>query len=417
MRILQCGVAYSPNVGDGLIAACMAHAVERLLPGAEFRSLDIAGREGFAEEDRRAGGPFGRATLLRLLSALPPSLRRFAVRRHLSAKLSALEPGWRRALEEADAVILGGGQILADADLNFPLKIGRLARLAAEAKGGAGLPLAIHAAGVTGGWSGEGRTLFALLADTRLAAIGLRDAGSVEHWRDQADFGPAPMLTRDTGLLTAAAFPRPRGGDRRAGPVGLGIADPALLSYHAEGGVAGAGIDFQVALAATLAAEGNDVLLFCNGAEEDANALDCVAAHPRLARLVASGRVRAAPRPLVPAALAGIVAGCGGMVAHRLHALIAAYSYGVPAVALGWDRKVASFHEQVGRGAYTLTDGAAAVEDIAATLRRAVADPVPDIERAAAADAALQDMARTLAALGLPVETAPRAGVARGTAA
>ncbi|MEL6208760.1 MAG: polysaccharide pyruvyl transferase family protein, partial [Pseudomonadota bacterium] len=139
MRILQCGVAYSPNVGDGLIASCMAYAVGRLLPGATMVSLDLAGRTGFAEDDTRSG-LLGRTGALRLLSALPGPARRAAVRLMLERRLKALEPEWSAMVAGADAAIIGGGQLFADADLNFPLKIGRLATLLSERS----LPVAIH---------------------------------------------------------------------------------------------------------------------------------------------------------------------------------------------------------------------------------------------------------------------------------
>ncbi|MEL6768371.1 MAG: polysaccharide pyruvyl transferase family protein [Pseudomonadota bacterium] len=396
MRILQCGVAYSPNVGDGLIATCMAHAVGRLVPGASMQSLDLAGRTGFAGEDRRSG-LLGRSGALRLLSALPGPARRAAVRFILGRRLNALEPEWSAMLDDADAVIIGGGQLFADADLNFPLKIGRLATLL-SAKG---LPVAVHAAGATGHWSAEGRALFGELEATRLLSVGLREAGSMGHWRDQAAFGPEPTLALDPGLLTADAIPAQPPGTEA--PVGLGIADATLLDYHAEDGVAGGGVAFQVRLVQALVKAGYPVLLFCNGAEEDALALDQVRTHPALAPLVASGQVEAAPRPLTPDALARTVARCRGIVAHRLHAIIAAYSYGLPALALGWDAKVASFQREVGREAHTLTDPDVSPADVAAAARAAIADPVPEADRAAMAARALEDMATTLRRLGLPV--------------
>ncbi|MEM9761879.1 MAG: polysaccharide pyruvyl transferase family protein [Pseudomonadota bacterium] len=395
MRILQCGVAFSPNVGDGLIASCMAYAVGRLLPGATLVSLDLAGRTGFAEDDTRSG-LLGRTGALRLLSALPGTARRTAVRFMLERRLKALEPEWSAMVAEADVAIIGGGQLFADADLNFPLKIGRLTRLLAERR----LPVAIHAAGATGHWSAEGSTLFEGLGGTTLRSVGLRDTGSIGHWEAQAAFGPEPTLTLDPGLLTGDAFPAP--GPEASAPIGLGIADATLLAYHAEGGVAGGGVDFQARLAGALAKAGYPVLLFCNGAEEDARALDQVQLHPALAPLIADGQVTAAPRPLTPEALARTVARCRGIVAHRLHAIIAAYAYGLPALALGWDAKVASFHREVGREAHTLTDPEIGPVDVAAAARAAMADPVPEAKRAAMAARALADMATTLQRLGLP---------------
>ncbi|MEM6677799.1 MAG: polysaccharide pyruvyl transferase family protein [Pseudomonadota bacterium] len=407
MRILQCGVAYSPNVGDGLIASCMAYAVGRLLPGAEMVSLDFAGRRGFASEDRRSG-LLGRTGALHLLSMMPGPARRAMVRAILGRQLHAQRSDWQAMIDEADAVIIGGGQLFADSDLNFPLKLGGLAALLATHR----LPVAIHAAGVTGGWSAEGRALFGRLDEAPLRAVGLRDAGSIKHWQDQAGFGPTAILALDPGLLAAEAIPAPpRSTDA---PIGLGIADPTLLSYHAEAGVAGGGLAFQVALAERLAEAGHRVLLFCNGAEEDARAVDRVGTHPALAHFVETGHIEVAPRPLTPHALAHTVASCRALVAHRLHAIIAAYAYGIPAVALGWDAKVASFHREVGRESFTLSDPRVDAGAVAGALGGVLDHPIAEAERAAMAARALADMAATLRCLGLP---ALDPGAAKGCAA
>ena len=36
MKLVQFGLAYSPNVGDGIIAECMAHGAKALRPGLTF---------------------------------------------------------------------------------------------------------------------------------------------------------------------------------------------------------------------------------------------------------------------------------------------------------------------------------------------------------------------------------------------
>jgi polysaccharide pyruvyl transferase WcaK-like protein len=50
------------------------------------------------------------------------------------------------------------------------------------------------------------------------------------------------------------------------------------------------------------------------------------------------------------------------MYAHRLHANIAAYSYGIPQVGFSWDTKLKSFLSQVGRGECLATVGVDPVE-------------------------------------------------------
>ncbi|RVT86913.1 polysaccharide pyruvyl transferase family protein [Rhodobacteraceae bacterium CCMM004] len=374
MKIVQFGLHYSPNVGDGIIAECLAHGLRAAAPGVEVRTVDISGRDGFGAVTVR-----NRGAVLKVLAALPRPLRLALIRRRLGALLDRVVPDWTQALDGADLAVIGGGQILSDADLNFPLKLSRVAGVLAQS----GTPAAIHAAGVSRNWSPEGAALFADLFDTDLRAVGLRDAPSRDAWIAQTGGrGPAPHLTRDPGLLAAACYgPVPEGAR-----LGLGVAAPEILGYHAERGVAGGGApDFFAALATALA-EHAPVTLFTNGAAEDRAALARLLQHPDLAAPLASGRIDRAPDPDTPADLAATIAPLRGVVAHRLHALIVAYAYGRVPFGLGWDAKVESFcrsvdldHAFAGADAGTPGDiAAAAVAALAAGIdparHRAVLD-------------------------------------------
>jgi hypothetical protein len=50
-----------------------------------------------------------------------------------------------------------------------------------------------------------------------------------------------------------------------------------------------------------------------------------------------------------PADLAVFVAGCDLIIAHRMHACIAAHSFAVPTIGLTWDEKLTSFFALAGR--------------------------------------------------------------------
>lgn len=388
MKLVIFGLGYSPNLGDGVIADCLAHAARTLVPGLQVEALDLSGRTGFG-----AVTLANRDRALRLLAALPRWLRHVLVRWKLGRMLDAAMPRWQEACRDAGAVLIGGGQLLSDADLNFPLKIARAARLARDA----GLPVAVHAAGVSRNWSPAGRALFSGLFSTDLRAVGLRDAPSIAAWTAQTGGRPpAPVLARDPGLLAAECYgPAPR----RAGWVGVCVTDPAILGYHAEGAVAGAGAGFYDGLVRALAARGRRVLLFCNGAEEDRRALAALAGP--LADLVARGQVELAPSPDRPAALAHLIGGLDGLVAHRLHACILGYAYGRPVVGLGWDRKVESFFASVGAGRFCLTDPPVTPAAAATRLIEACEAGIsaPDLARALAE--ARQAVADALAACGI----------------
>ena len=372
-RVLIFGLPFSPNLGDGIIAECLAAALRHERPDLEVAHVDISGRKAFG--DVVVGN---RAAILRVLHRLPRTVRHILVRYKLGKILDEYEPLWREKIQKADLCVIGGGQIFSDADLNFCLKIGRLARLLHETD----RPTVIHAAGVARNWSPEGKRLFARLAECDLRAVGLRDEGSIQAWRDQfGNVGPAPRLTRDPGLLAEACYgpsPQPPKG------IGLCITDPTILCYHAD---SGSGAATDTALFARIALKlgdiGPPVMLFCNGAAEDWAAVQEVFDDPALQRMRQTDRIRMSNVPQNPAQLAHLVAGFEGVVAHRLHACILAFAYRRPVVGMGWDTKLQSFFASVGLESSFLAAGQISPDAVGKTMRAAL-ETGPDVKTHAA---------------------------------
>jgi polysaccharide pyruvyl transferase WcaK-like protein len=256
---------------------------------------------------------------------------------------------WTPVISGSDAVLIGGGQIFSDADLNFPMKIAA----AADCCKATSRPLGIVAAGVSDNWSRRGRKLFARVFACDLRYIGLRDADSINAWTAQtADKSPPqPVLAYDPGLLAAACYGLEQVSASKEAPIGLGISDPLILRHHANRPIAGLGTDmappvlrdYFVKIAQTLVERGHKVRLFCNGAAEDANFLEQVARDERLAFAHESGKIECVAPPGNGKALAEIIAPCKGVIAHRLHACILAHACRRPAVGLSWDSKLDSF--------------------------------------------------------------------------
>lgn len=355
MKIVQFGLCYSPNVGDGIIAECLAYAIRQRLPGAEVVAIDLSGRLDFGGVPIR-----NRSLALALLGRLPLWLRQRLVEKMLGRVLDRVEPGWKKATEGAALAIVGGGQIFSDADLNFCVKIARAARVIAAA----GAPSAICAVGVSRNWTPRGQALFLEMEKNDLRFVGTRDPHSRDAWNAQVPAGlmPAPEIMLDPGLLAAACYgPRPDSDGR----IGLCVTAPDILAYHADGAVAGAGAGgFFADLATDLIGRRHRVTLFCNGAAEDRAMLDSL--REPLSIAIASGQVEVAAAPETPTELARLVSGFSAVAAHRLHACIVAYSYGLPVVGLGWDRKVESFFETIAATEYFI--------GVADSTPRAVAD-------------------------------------------
>jgi polysaccharide pyruvyl transferase WcaK-like protein len=391
MKIAIFNVKFSRNLGDGLLSECLEAELRLQDVGIEPCSLDLAGREAYGE------GLRNRRTALLLLEATPESVRRPLVRAVLGGIVSrTLRPRWRKALRGADAVVVGGGNIFSDADLNFPMKIGGALAEAARA----GLPVGVFGVGVSDNWSARGRELFeTALSGSQLVHAAVRDDRSRRIWdRNLIPVGVRGAgLCHDPALLASRHFPpAPRAGPRTR--VGLGLTDPLALRYHAPAGGLSESVmaAWTVELVRILIARGWEVEVFTNGSPED----ESYARRLNDRLLVAGmGKLAFAPSFRQPGDLAAFISGLDIVLAHRLHACIAAYSYGVPHVGFTWDPKLDSFFQSVGRADYVVAAGSGATEQVAALCAHALQEGVSESGRRARLDEAARGVASLYASL------------------
>lgn len=106
---------------------------------------------------------------------------------------------------------------------------------------------------------------------------------------------------------------------------------------------------------------GFDVCLFTNGSPEDQRFVEILwetlAEHPLLSRI----RLAAVQ---LPVDLCRVIFMSDVVVAFRMHALIAAYSYGKPFLALKWDVKVDAFLQAVGLEENIVDSGSTSPEKV-----------------------------------------------------
>ena len=341
-RLALFNVKYSPNLGDGLLSECLEAALVRCGADPATASIDLAARTLYAS------GSLNRSLKLRVLEALPGPLRPLAVRPVLAlAARRQWAPHYAAGLAGADAVVIGGGNLLADLDLNFPTKLALAIHAAAERR----LPAFIYACGVSSGWSARGKALLdGALATGAVRQVFLRDERSIALWQELfgARHGLPATLVRDPGLLASTVWPAPPGlpaPDQR--PVGLNITSQIAVKYHSAAAPRPEVLEAWYGdFAGAVLAQGRDLAVFTNGSPEDRATL--AALRPRLE---AMGGARVSfPDAGTPAQLVEIIAGLQGLAAFRMHAIIAGFSCGVPFLALSWDPKLDSFVNSVGRG-------------------------------------------------------------------
>ena len=339
MKIVLAAVMYSPNLGDGLIAECLTDAIQKTVPQAEVHWLDLAGRTVFVPPSGRM-----RTRLLNGLSRLPRAVSQpiagTLVQLQIKRKLETHVPD---TLKDADLLVIGGGQLLADANLNFPYKLMYLVEIASKYA----IPIAIHAVGVSKTWSDAGRQLFEKVLNSPLIrSISVRDRASAEnlaqHYRDLGQKPPCEIrITPDPALaaadLSEISVFEPH---RSCRNIGLGIVHPAALATHSNAPVSTVGkmIKTYAAMCEALIAWDMRVHLFTNGSGEDEDMLARVMPHmPK--------SVRRVPRAETPKDLLGFIRAMDAVLSHRLHACIAANAVGRKAVGLRWDAKMDGYFD------------------------------------------------------------------------
>ncbi|MFJ4292159.1 polysaccharide pyruvyl transferase family protein [Cupriavidus sp. NPDC089707] len=345
-HVVICAVPYSDNLGDAVIAETLGYLIHQTLPDCRVSYLDIAGRTQLGENSLKKGG------LMRVFSRLPGWARVPVLTLAILMKYRRLwRARWKQQLADADVVVIGGGQLLCDVDLNFPLKLYLLAQcLGTNAK------VALVSVGVAASWSKAGRYLISRFF--RQAApqfISVRDEGSRRNLvRIAGGTCSDVTIIPDPAILSSALY-ADKGLEKRW-DVGICVSDVESLHYNADLATVseqGRGIDMFVELVAKLRQSGKRVVLFTNGAEEDNIAAASVGN-----RLGVGGADFILPKS--PAELVSIIAGCQSMVGHRMHANIIAFSFGVPSVGIVWDSKVASFFRLSGRGDFAVRQTACA---------------------------------------------------------
>jgi polysaccharide pyruvyl transferase WcaK-like protein len=341
-RIAICGETYSENLGDGVIADSLKWLLNSADRSVDVFFVDFSGRTGIEiENDGNAVKPspiyiihhrLARFSAYRKFVVLP--LWYFSKRNRLSSL-------WAEALRESDLILIGGGQLLMDNDLGFPLKVRELVRIAKRLN----KEIIFYACGVSAKWSWLGFRLLsdALLKDNVLR-VSVRDRGSLDSLNEL--FPNVNMkLCQSVDPAICAAEVYGIQADLKSSKIGLGISAPNVLVSHSGQSKREFSVNlvkkFWIDLAELLQSRHREVVFFTNGQSEDyAFAQSIVAAMSELkvTKLPVLLEKSREPRTLIVQ-----LAQFQAIVAHRLHANIIAYSLGIPSVGLIWDKKVEEF--------------------------------------------------------------------------
>ena len=379
-------VKYSPNLGDGLLSECLEYGLISLGASQKSGSIDLAGRNAYGD------AMVGRGTIMAVLDALPKVLRNLVVRLPLAVQAARKwRPAYRAGLVDADAVAIGGGNLITDIDLNFSTKLS----LAIAESAGRGLPCAIYACGMAGDWTQTGlRQCRKAFSNPNLKAVFLRDVESIALWdKLMAPYtGQTAQLARDPGLIASDLYPAPPRPVRDRPVAGIGIMSPIAIRYHSDQDMQEDALEkWYIGLTRALVADGFQVHIFTNGSPEDK--IYCDKMHDALLEVGREDDIRFVTQTN-PKELCANISAFDVLIAYRMHAIIAAYSYGIPAIAMAWDRKLQSFMSSVERVEWLVNPDKTTPEECAKSARLAVTQGLPMDTHARVLSEARADIAR-----------------------
>ncbi len=344
MNITIFNVKYSNNVGDGIVAETTEYLLDSLTHGNSISTVDLGGRINYGDAGIKAPSVL-KNIASKVLRNLPEAMAN-SLRHRMTYSLLQRDalPRWKAAIKKADRVVIGGGHLISDAELYFPIRLHAIVSLAMELQ----KPVYLHAVGVSNPayFSPQGRKLFSAIFNNNpyLQYVSVRDELSRKHWC--SIFGGDVTVVPDPGNFTRETY----GGFAREadaeGVVGIGVMASGLVVNDTPGKhtkVVLSVADY-IELGKKLAALGFTPLYFTNGSPEDEAVLASIKQHINVSLI----NVMFAERPMVPEDLVKTILRCEKIVAYRLHACIVATSLGVPVIGLAWDKKLSSYFESIG---------------------------------------------------------------------
>ncbi|QEQ95988.1 polysaccharide pyruvyl transferase family protein [Neptunomonas concharum] len=366
-KIVLITAKYSDNLGDGVIADNVRYILSSKIGGSfEVVDLDMSGRRGYSKiggvskiKNIALNMPYILRTILVILKW------NFVDKRRIKSYLNS-----EKILDGEVKIVFGGGQVIHDNNLSFPLKLNFIISYA-ESRG---VDVGFIGCGVgrKSSWYGE-FLLKRALSRPCVTSVFLRDSSSVEQFNRR--FSNSGVLlaqgTYDPAFYSAEAYSINE--KSVAGRVGIGIACPNDLQ-------ASAGKDFRfdkdilkenfIRLAELLIEFGYDVLFYTNGSYDDEKYLSFVLEGTKYKRIV---------RPSSPYELVQTIAQFSCVVSHRLHSSIIARSLGLKSVGLTWDKKVESFYDDIAQKDFCVKGDIFSPDDVFNLIKRAINLPIIDI--------------------------------------
>jgi len=337
--IIIAAVPFSPNLGDGIIHEALEFSIYSHEQNVILHTLDIAGRLDYDVNNSKINNT---KSSLKYFVAIPRFIRIIIVLCYVQYLYhKRLKRVYHNKLSKSSLMIIGGGQLFSDVDLNFPIKLYLLFKEARSTN----TSIIIYGAGMASNISSLGEWLFAKLLNSKLVKnIYLRDDISIQNYYKYRFISKGIQEVWDPGILISRKYPKIFNEKKKY--IGIGISSPMNLKYSGDSFVEINYDSVLLKIISHLISLKKNILLFTNGTIEDEEYKE------RLYAKISEeekGKICLASRPIRPLDLVNIITATEYIISQRLHSNIVAYSYKIPSIGIVWDKKLVGFFKKIKR--------------------------------------------------------------------
>lgn len=341
MKYVVAAVPYSDNLGDGVIADNIESFLNRH-DITDVELCDISYRNEVSTFKNKE-------STMEYFLKFPQFIRQLIVLLFFSLKYFRTGKAYLHAkLQSCDRLLIGGGQLISDVDLNFPLKLYFLIKIAEKFD----IETRIVAVGVANKWNWASKWFMKrVLTSKVIVNISVRDELSKNNLFEHFTITDVDILPDPALMSTLVNDYKNQNDKNTVKSVGLGVADIGGLNYSSD--IINTSHDNDIKYINSIVRKNNklgiDVYLFTNGATEDERFL-----HESIIPALEDEGLHYSyiKQCKTPGELVKKISGFDFVVAYRLHANIIASSFKIPYFAIGWDNKVISFFKSQQRDDY-----------------------------------------------------------------
>lgn len=336
--------AYSSNLGDAFICKQVQSLIKS--KGLDVVCVDLSGRRSFSNSESQCSTLKSNREKFKNITSFfsrSPFLRRVVTYiRWKRNSESDFKSYVCSILKDADGVVIGGGQILTDTNLEFPLRLQSVYEVCKEYQ----KPYVVFSVGV-----GDGLSLYArnvlnrIISDAEFVSVRGRVSRSrvcnLNHNVLVVE-NPDPVFYSDSNSDDGHFFTGVNGLY-----VGLNILSPSVFRRFVPSLKFLSDDDYRrfwYKVATAVCNEGGKCVIFTNGSQSDFESAMFVFQYLKAKDV----DVVILPRPSNPSLLSDQINGLDVVVATRMHAGIKAYSLGKVVIPVGWDKKIDEVWGQIG---------------------------------------------------------------------